>query len=333
MGAETSAPSLAPAPAHLLPLPAAAELLQAKALIALALLCRTPAGLVCVASWHGLLSQIERLCAKERQGSLAGSTEQYMAAAVSGLLQQLAGGAVPLLRKASASARAALAAAGCGSGSSSYGGALQPLEVLQLLLSSATFRPVVVCDGLITGLADLLTRELSSSSAGGPGALAIHQDVKVCGADRGVGQVSSVPAPAACCCLVWCDGAVDAILTAFPAGHGWHALMPCRCLPPCPTFPPVQAHVLNATDAVCSHPELLIEHYANVLGHLLPALSAAGTGRLAMWWGRSKERGAGWITTVGPICIQPSVAELPSCCSCQPARNARHTLLLPQASL
>ena len=154
---------------------------------ALALLCRTPAGLVCVASWHGLLSQIERLCAKERQGSIAGSTEQYMAAAVAGLLQQLAGSAVPLLRKASASARAALAAAVCGSGSSSggsssYGGALQPLEVLQLLLSSATFRPVVVCDGLITGLADLLTRELSSSSVRGPGALAIHQDVKVGGA-------------------------------------------------------------------------------------------------------------------------------------------------------
>lgn len=34
--------------------------------------------------------------------------------------------------------------------------------------------------------------------------------------------------------------------------------------------------MLNAIDAVCSHPELLIEHYANVLAHLLPALSAAG---------------------------------------------------------
>lgn len=38
----------------------------------------------------------------------------------------------------------------------------------------------------------------------------------------------------------------------------------------------MQAHVLNAIDAVCSHPELLIEHYAHVLSHLLPSLSAAG---------------------------------------------------------
>ncbi len=37
-----------------------------------------------------------------------------------------------------------------------------------------------------------------------------------------------------------------------------------------------QVQLLNAIDAVCSHPELLIEHYVPVLSHLLPALSAAG---------------------------------------------------------
>lgn len=43
---------------------------------------------------------------------------------------------------------------------------------------------------------------------------------------------------------------------------------------PHPSAPQVQ--LLNAIDAVCSHPELLIEHYVPVLSHLLPALSAAG---------------------------------------------------------
>ena len=38
----------------------------------------------------------------------------------------------------------------------------------------------------------------------------------------------------------------------------------------------MQVHVLDAIDAVCSHPELLIEHYAVVLSTLLPSLSAAG---------------------------------------------------------
>ncbi|EFN50873.1 hypothetical protein CHLNCDRAFT_141668 [Chlorella variabilis] len=205
----------------------AAEMLQAKALVALGLLCRSPAGLVAVVSWHGLLPQIERLCSKERQGSAAGSSEQYMAAAVAGFLQQLSGNAVPLLRQAAAAARAATASAGAAGGggsggAGSGGGVLQPLEALQQLLSSVAFRQVVVCDGLITGLADLLTRELSSS--GSSAASALHQELKA----------SAAKAPVS------------------PSAHG-----------------------LNAIDAICSHPELLIDHYATVLSHLLPALSAA----------------------------------------------------------
>ncbi|PSC68021.1 serine threonine-kinase ULK4 isoform B [Micractinium conductrix] len=195
----------------------AAEMLQAKALVALALLCRTSTGLACVVGWHGLLHQVERLCSRERLqggGSGGGSggvpgSEQYMAAAVAALTQQMAANVVPLLRQAAAAARAGGSAGG--SSGSSGEGALAPLEALLLLLGSTSFRPVVVCDGLISGLADLLTR--SVSSAGSSGASQLEQDVKV--------------------------------------------------------------HVLDAIDAVCSHPELLIEHYAVVLSTLLPSLSAA----------------------------------------------------------
>lgn len=62
----------------------AAELLQAKALLALALLCRSPTGLACVVSWHGLLPQMERLCSRERlqgggsNGAGPSGSEQYM---------------------------------------------------------------------------------------------------------------------------------------------------------------------------------------------------------------------------------------------------------------
>ncbi|KAL4419367.1 hypothetical protein ABPG75_005869, partial [Micractinium tetrahymenae] len=194
----------------------AAELLQAKGLVALALLCRTPTGLACVVSWHGLLPQIERLCARERlQGGGGGGPggsgggDQYMAAAVAGLTQQMAANVVPLLRQAAAAARVAPqpSAGGAGSGS----GALPPLEALLLLLGSVAFRPMVVCDGLITGLADMLTWEVGGGAAAAGSEL--RQELK--------------------------------------------------------------AHVLDAIDAVCSHPELLVEHYANVLAHLLPALSSA----------------------------------------------------------
>ena len=91
-----------------------------------------------------------------------------------------------------------------------------------------------------------------------------------------------------------------------------------------PALPPVQAHVLNATDAVCSHPELLIDHYANVLGHLLPALSAAGTGRPAMCCLPATGRSVAQNAQSGRehFWMQPCIAALPSCCSCQPARNA-----------
>ncbi|PRW59606.1 kinase [Chlorella sorokiniana] len=196
-----------------------AELLQVKALVALALLCRSPTGLVCVVSWQGLLGQMERLCCRERlQGGSGGSSDQYLAAAVSGLMVQLASNVVPLLRQAAAAARAggarrAAQPAGTGGASSgsSSGGGLQPLEALLALLSSAAFRSLVVCDGLITGLADLLTREVGAPA--GVAATDAHADLKV--------------------------------------------------------------QLLNAIDAVCSHPELLIEHYAPVLSHLLPALSAA----------------------------------------------------------
>ena len=84
----------APAPPGL----PAAELLQAKALLALALLCRTPTGLACVVSWHGLLPQLERLCSRERLSGGGGSaSEQYMAATVAGLHQQLAANVVPVI--------------------------------------------------------------------------------------------------------------------------------------------------------------------------------------------------------------------------------------------
>lgn len=163
----------------------AAELLQVKALVVLALLCRTPTGLVCVVSWHGLLGQMERLCSRERlQGG--GGSDQYLAAAVSGLMVQLASNVVPLLRQAAAAARAGGArraaqpsgTGGASSGSSS-GGGLQPLEALLALLGSAAFRSLVVCDGLITGLADLLTREVGAPA--GVAALDAHADLKVGG--------------------------------------------------------------------------------------------------------------------------------------------------------
>jgi hypothetical protein len=162
----------------------AAELLQAKALVALGLLCRSPSALVTTVTWRGMLPQIERLCGKERQGSAAGSSEQYMAAAVAGFLQQLSANVGPLLRQASDAARSAArqhggagtGAAG-GSASSSPSHVLAPLEALLQLLGSVAFRSVVVCDGLITGLADLLTRELSSKA--GAGGSAIHQELKV----------------------------------------------------------------------------------------------------------------------------------------------------------
>lgn len=163
----------------------AAELLQVKALVALALLCRTPTGLVCVVSWQGLLAQMERLCSRERlQGGSSGGGDQYLAAAVSGLMVQLASNVVPLLRQAAAAARAGGArraaqpsgTGGASSGSSS-GGGLQPLEALLALLGSAAFRSLVVCEGLITGLADLLTREVGAPA--GVAALDAHADLKV----------------------------------------------------------------------------------------------------------------------------------------------------------
>lgn len=154
--------------------------------MALALLCRSATGLVCVVSWHGLLGQMERLCSRERlQGGSGGGSDQYLAAAVSGLMMQLASNVVPLLRQAAAAARAGGArratqpAGGSGSSGSSSGGGLQPLEALLALLSSAAFRSLVVCDGLITGLADLLTREVGAPA--GVAALDAHADLKVRG--------------------------------------------------------------------------------------------------------------------------------------------------------
>lgn len=155
--------------------------------MALALLCRTPTGLACVVSWNGLLPQLERLCSRERLaagGNASGTpADQYMAAAVAGLVQQMTVNVVPLLHQASAAARAACAAGatrhrgGSSSSGSSSSGALQPLEALLQLLGSAAFRTVVVCDGLITGLADMLTREVSSTPAAA--ASEVHHELKV----------------------------------------------------------------------------------------------------------------------------------------------------------
>lgn len=137
--------------------------------MALALLCRTPTGLACVVSWHGLLPQIERLCARERlQGGSGGpggsGGDQYMTAVVAGLTQQMAANVVPLLHQAAAAARAAPPAHG-GGGDGSGSAALPPLEALLLLLGSVAFRPMVVCDGLITGLADMLAWEVGGGGA------------------------------------------------------------------------------------------------------------------------------------------------------------------------
>lgn len=152
--------------------------------MALGLLCRSPDALVAIVTWRGMLPQIERICGKERQGSAAGSTEQYMAAAVAGFLQQLSANVGPLLRQASDAARSAGRQHGGAGGSGAAGSScsspsqvLAPLEALLQLLGSVAFRSVLVCDGLITGLADLLTRELSCKGAGGGSA--VHQELKV----------------------------------------------------------------------------------------------------------------------------------------------------------
>lgn len=160
----------------------AAELLQAKGLVALALLCRTPTGLACVVSWQGLLPQIERLCARERlqggggPGNGAGGGDQYMTAVVTGLTQQMAVNVVPLLHQAAAAARVAWSPR-ASSGDGGASAALHPLEALLLLLGSVAFRPMVVCDGLITGLADMLAWEVGPGAAAGDPSL--RQEVKV----------------------------------------------------------------------------------------------------------------------------------------------------------
>lgn len=147
--------------------------------MALALVCRTPTGLACVISWHGLLPQIERLCARERLqggGSGGGSGgDQYMTAVVTGLTQQMAANVVPLLHQAAAAARGAVQLRN--SSGSSASAALPPLEALLLLLGSVAFRPMVVCDGLITGLADMLAWEVAASVA--PAGSSPRQEVKV----------------------------------------------------------------------------------------------------------------------------------------------------------
>ena len=343
--------------------------------MALGLLCRTPTGLVCVVSWHGLLGQVERLCSRERlQG---GANDQYLAAAVAGLTAQLAANVVPLLHQAAVAARAGAGAgaarrpapppggsSGASSGSSS-GAGLQPLEALLALLGSAAFRTLVVCEGLVTGLADLLTREVGAP----PGAAACdaRAELKVRGVVKeglggGGGGWRSLEAG------------------SWPGGHGCSAPL-CCCVhlvcpphPPPPTLRPAtpgtppppphtqQVQLLNAIDAVCSHPELLIEFHAPVLSHLLPALSAAGArtweagGRdfteLGCGWPRQPgQRGAGQhagaILQVpcarhpqGPPPQPPSTPARPRLPPCpsparsgQPARDARHPLLLPQAAV
>ena len=281
-----------PSPPRRRPAPAA-ELLQVKALVALALLCRTPAGLVCVVSWQGLLAQMERLCSRERlQGggppSGAVGSEQYLAAAVAGLMQQLAGNAVPLLRQASAAARGGRGSSGrgCppgGSAGSSSSGALQPMEALLQLLASPAFRSVVISDGLITGLADLLTRE-----TGGSGTAAssdpVHHDLKVCR----------------------CRTVAPEFCTAAAALHP-----PAPALTPhSPGSPVCQVSAINAIDALCSHPELLMEHHGAVLTHLVPALSAAGRGGPGVWVGCWRAGGGrGW---------QPRFYGRDGCCTASP---------------
>lgn len=174
-----SSPSLKPPPQPASP---AAELLQAKGLVALALLCRTSTGLACVVSWQGLLPQIERLCARERlqggggPGNGAGGGDQYMTAVVTGLTQQMAVNVVPLLHQAAAAARVAWSPRASG-GDGGASAALHPLEALLLLLGSVAFRPMVVCDGLITGLADMLAWEVGPGAAAGDPSL--RQEVKV----------------------------------------------------------------------------------------------------------------------------------------------------------
>ena len=221
----------------------AAEVLQGKALVVLALLCRNATGLARVAACEGLLDQAERLCsgsrgAREWQGggapptaAAATATEQYTTAAVAALLQQIPSNAVQLLRQAAAAAQdlsAGLVPVGrqagegasrrsCGGGSDASSddddGMSQPLDALQQLLSSATYRPVAVSAALIAGLAEELLLAckrgqgddgsgsdsgggVDLAGAGGLPSAAVHQELKVCAG--GGGEVQERAELAAC---------------------------------------------------------------------------------------------------------------------------------------
>lgn len=70
--------------------------------------------------------------------------------------------------------------------------------------------------------------------------------------------------------------------------------------------------MLTAVDAVCSHPELLIEHHLPVLSHLLPALSAAGEGSAGRMGGERKRVAVEHCCVVaGPTCPPALCVALP----------------------
>lgn len=77
-----------------------------------------------------------------------------------------------------------------------------------------------------------------------------------------------------CSRLPWQQGGLTA--SAVQAATYLLLLSPISASSALPPHFALQIQLLNAIDAVCSHPELLIEHYVPVLSHLLPALSAAG---------------------------------------------------------
>lgn len=98
--------------------------------------------------------------------------------------------------------------------------------------------------------------------------------------------------------------------------------------------------MLDAIDAVCSHPELLVDHYAIVLANLLPALSAAG----ACWsaavalhagppqWACIKSSAAAAKFQVF-TCLQTPCWGMPQlCCSCLLAGLGKPRALNPPLS-